>query len=88
MILHNPENQESFVPDDSVLREMYVKHNMPCDRLVSDPEMLLAFTQAYTDRTGQEIEPADLAHRLLTLRKLGEAKGGLPRLRRGYRGRD
>lgn len=82
MIQHNPENPESPVPDDSVLRKMYVQHNVPCDRLVSDPERLFAFTQAYTDRMGQEIAPADLAHRLLTLRKLGEAKGGLPRLRR------
>jgi hypothetical protein len=88
MIRHDPENPESPVPDDSVLREMYVKDNVPCDRLVSDPERLFAFTQAYTDRTGQEIEPAHLAHRLLTLRKLGEAKGGLPRLRRTYHGRN
>jgi len=87
MIHHDPETQESPLPDDSVLTEMYIKNNLPCDRLVSDPERLLAFTQAYTDQTGQEIEPADLAHRLLTLRKLGEAKGGLPRLMRVYRGR-
>ena len=84
MIRHDAERQESPAPDDSVLREMYIKNNMPCDRLVSDPERLFAFTQACTDRTGQEIEPADLAHRLLTLRKLGEAKGGLPRLRRRH----
>ena len=88
MIRHYTENGESPVPDDSVLREMYIKNNMPCDRLVSDPERLFAFTQAYADRTGQTIEPADLAHRLLTLRKLGEAKGGLPRLRRTYSGRN
>jgi hypothetical protein len=88
MIRHDPENQELPVPDDSVLREMYVKDNVPCDRLVSDPERLFAFTQAYTDRTGEEIDAADLAHRLLTLRKLGEAKGGLPRLRRDYNGRN
>jgi hypothetical protein len=88
MIRHDPENQELPVPDGSVLREMYVKHNMLCDRLVSDPKRLLAFTQAYADQTGQEIEPAALAHRLLTLRKFGEAKGGLPRLRRMYHGRN
>jgi hypothetical protein len=88
MIRHDPGNQESPVPDDGVLREMYAAHNMPCDRLVSDPERLLAFTQAYTERTGQEIEPAQVSHRLLTLRKIGEAKGGLPRLRRKYNGRN
>ncbi len=88
MIRHDPENRESPVPDDTILREMYVRNNMPCDGLVSDPEKLLAFTEAYIDRTGQEVAPADLAHRLLTLRKLGEAKGGLPRLRWGYSGRN
>jgi hypothetical protein len=88
MIRYDHENQESPVPDDDVLREMYVKNNLPCDRLVSDPERLLAFTKSYADRTGQEIDPADLAHRLLTLRKLGEAKGGLPRLRRTFSGRN
>jgi hypothetical protein len=35
MIRHDPENPELPVPDDSILREMYVKHNMPCDRLVN-----------------------------------------------------
>jgi len=88
MIHHGYANQESAVPDDSILKEMYIKNNTPCDRIVSNPERLLAFTQAYMDLTGQEIEPADLAHRLLTLRKLGEAKGGLPRLRRAYLGRN
>jgi hypothetical protein len=88
MIRHDTGKQESPVPDDDVLREMYVTHNLPCDRLVSDPETLLAFTQAYTDRTGQEIEPAQVSHRLLTLRKIGEAKGGLPKLRRKYNGRN
>lgn len=88
MIRRDPQTQESPLPDDGVLREMYIKNNMPCDCLVSDPERLLAFTQAYTDRTGQEIEPSQLGQRLLNLRKLGEAKGGLPRLRRAYHERN
>ena len=74
--------------NDEVLREMYVEYNAPCDCLVSDPERLSAFAEDYTQRTGQQIEPARVSHRLLTLRKLGEAKGGLPRLRRNYNGRN
>lgn len=74
--------------NDTVLREMYVERNTPCDRLVSDPARLLSFVEDYAERTGQEVEPAELAHRLLALRKLGEAKGGLPRLRRKYNGRN
>lgn len=73
---------------DDVLREMYVEYNAPCDGLVSDPERLSAFAEDYTQRTGQQIEPARVSHRLLALRKLGEAKGGLPRLRRKYGGRN
>lgn len=75
-----------LVFDDAILKNMYVDYDTPCDRLVSDPSRLSAFAQAYADRTGENVEPAELAHRLLTLRKLGEAKGGLPRLRRACDG--
>jgi hypothetical protein len=74
--------------DDIVLREMYREYDTPCDTLISDQAQLLPFVDDYEDRTGQSVEPSELAHRLLTLRKLGEAKGGLPRLRRRYNGRN
>lgn len=74
--------------DDNVLKEMYVEYDTACDRLVSDPARLLSFVKDYVERTGQQVEPARVSHRLLTLRKLGEAKGGLPRLRRAYHGRN
>jgi hypothetical protein len=74
--------------DDNVLREMYVEYDTACDRLVSDPARLLSFAKDYVERTGQQVQPAQLAHRLLTLRKHGEAKGGLPRLGRAYHGRN
>lgn len=82
MIHHVLENGKTPVFDDNALREMYMEYDIPCDRLVSDPAELFYFKQAYTQRTDQEITCKDLAHRLLTLRKLGQAKGGLPRLRR------
>ena len=74
--------------DDDILREMYIEYNVACDRLVSDPSKLLSFSKDYIQRTGQQIEPSQLAHRLLTLRKLGQDKGGLPRIRRAYHGRN
>ena len=74
--------------DDIVLREMYREYSTPCDTLVSDQTQLLPFAADYAGRTGQPVEPSELAHRLLALRKLGEAKGGLPRLRRKYNGRN
>jgi hypothetical protein len=88
MVRQSSEVPESPIFDDNVLREMYAEYDTACDRLVSDGAKLLPFAEDYTERTGQQVEPARLAHRLLTLRKLGEAKGGLPRLRRTYHGRN
>ena len=88
MVRRNAESNDSAQLDDKVLREMYVEYNAPCDRLVSDPVSLQAFAEDYAQRTGQQVEAVQVSHRLLTLRKLGEAKGGLPRLRRNYNGRN
>jgi hypothetical protein len=88
MVRQNPESPESPPFNDSVLKQMYIEYNTPCDPLVSDPARLLSFAEDYEERTGQQVEPAQLSHRLLTLRKLGEAKGGLPKLRRKYNGRN
>jgi len=74
--------------DDVVLRKMYREYDVPCDALVSDQTQLSAFATDYTARTGQATQASELAHRLLALRKRGEAKGGLPRLRRRYNGRN
>ena len=72
---------------NEVLVEMYVSHGITCDCLVSNPDTLTHFAKEYTARTGQKVEPAKLSHHMLNLRKLGQNKGGLPRLRRSYNGR-
>ena len=82
MIDHNPHNPESSLFDDDVLKEMYVEYDTPRDPLVSNREKLLFFAEDYTKRTGQKVDPEQLARRLFALGKRGEAKGGLPRLRR------
>ncbi len=74
--------------NDAVLRDMYREYNTPCDRLVSNPSSIAHFTRDYAGRTGHDVEPASLAHHLLNLRRLGEARGGLRRLRRSYNGRN
>ena len=74
--------------DDVILRQMYLEYAIPCDRLVSNPALIQNFTQDYIKRTGQLVEPAILAHHMLNLRRLGQAKGGLSRLRRAYNGRN
>jgi hypothetical protein len=88
MIRRSRENSESPVFDDDVLKQLYAETNVPCDSLVSNPATLSAFARTYAERTTQEVEPAVLARRLLSLRKLGQAKGGLPKLRRMYHGRN
>ena len=73
--------------DDSVLVDMYVDRDTPCDRLVSNPQLLEDFAHEYRRRTGADVTASDVGHRMLNLRRLGQDKGGLPRLRRRYRGR-
>jgi len=73
--------------NDAVLKSMYVEYHIPCDRLVSDPDLLRDFSDDYSRRSGYRVEPAKLSHRLLNLRRRGEANGGLCRLQRGYYGR-
>jgi hypothetical protein len=77
-----------FMFDDAVLRQMYVEYAIPCDRLVSNPASLISFQSDYTRRTGHDVEPAKLAHHMLNLRRIGQEKGGLPRLQRVYSGRN
>lgn len=88
MVRQDSQVSESPTLDDNILRQMYVEYDTPCDALVSDPAKLLVFAEDYAERAGQRAEPAQVSHRLLTLRKLGEAKGGLPKLRRKYSGRN
>ena len=88
MVRQDIQEIDALQLDDDLLREMYIEYNTPCDRLVSDPVSLQAFAEDYVQRTGQQVEAAQVSHRLLTLRKLGAAKGGLPRLRRNYHGRN
>lgn len=88
MVRQDSQVSESPTFDDDILKQMYIEGNVPCDTLVSDPARLLSFVENYAERTGQQVEPAQVSHRLLTLRKLGEVKGGLPKLRRKYNGRN
>lgn len=74
--------------NDVILRQMYLEYDIPCDRLVSNPEKLTSFAQDYTNRSGQNVELAKLAHHMLNLRRRGQARGGLLRLRRVYNGRN
>jgi hypothetical protein len=74
--------------DDGILKAMYVEYGIPCDRLVSDPDKLKEFGSDYAMRSGDNVQLGKLGHHMLNLRRRGEDKGGLPRLRRRYNGRN
>jgi len=88
MARHDAETIDAPQFDDDILREKYVEYDTPCDQLVSDPVSLQSFAEDYAQRPGQELEATHVSLRLLTLRKLGQPKGGLPKLRRAYNGRN
>jgi len=74
--------------NDTILTQMYIQYAIPCDRLVSNPNVLANFASDYTKRTGHRVELGSLGHHMLNLRRKGQAKGGLPRLKRRYNGRN
>jgi hypothetical protein len=74
---------------DSAIVAEYRRFDTPADQLVSDPNLAGAFRTAVNSRLpeGDQVDQATLGKRLLNLRRRGEEKGGLPRIRRGYHGR-
>jgi hypothetical protein len=88
--LQNDHQKTTYMTfDDELLKKMYMEYDTPCDSLVSDPTFLSSFTEDYCERAQQKnIDPAEMGQRLLHLRKKGEDKDGLPRLRRKYCGRN
>ena len=73
--------------DDDLLVKMYVKNDVPCDQLVSDPDAMVEFTNEYERQSGNTATAKEIGKRLLNLRRRGQNKGGLPRIRRRYNGR-
>ena len=74
---------------DSVIRAEYRRFGTPVDRLVSDPHLAAGFATRVNAkmRADGETDVASINWRLMSLRKRGEDKGGLPRLERAYHGR-
>jgi len=74
---------------DSVIIEQYLRFDTPADAIVADPALASAFAKEVNAASGAEPPSsiASVSKRLLNLRRKGEEKGGLPRLRRRYCGR-
>jgi len=74
---------------DEAIRDEYRQFNVPVDQVVSNPAISEKFAtrvRARLDRR-DSLDVAAVNWRLMTLRKRGEANGGLPRLQRAFNGR-
>jgi|GEM_PF-545489 len=80
---------ESIVVD-TVIRQKYEFFDTPVDQIVSDESLAKKFAKLVNAELpdSDKVELTWLKQRLLSLRKRGEDKGGLPRIRRSYFGRD
>jgi hypothetical protein len=74
---------------DQAILQTYVRFDTPADQIVADPDLATSFGQEVNAQLSraQQVDQATLNKRLLNLRRRGEEKGGLPRLRRDYHGR-
>ncbi len=74
---------------DQAIIETYVRFDTPADQVVADPQLATRFGQDVNSQLPktQQVDQATLNKRLLNLRRRGEEKGGLPRLRRDFNGR-
>ena len=68
------------------VQETYREYDTPADQLVADHELATRFTEAVNSRLPQNLRMTVTRCNSLTLslRKKGEDKGGLPKLRGGH----
>ena len=74
--------------NETLIRSMYKTTDIPVDTLVRTPAVLSEFTSEYNKTTGECVTDAEMGRHLKNMGRKGEAKGGLPRLRRPYYGRN
>ena len=75
---------------DDTIRDCYMAFGVAADQIVTDPdvaEQFAGFVNSNLTEGRTAFGVATINRRLLTLRKRGEEKGGLPRLERAYFGR-
>jgi hypothetical protein len=70
-----------------IIVNLYREYGIPADSLVIDPERMRDFHLDYVHQSNHGVTMKELCGYLLNQRKLGEEKGGLPKLCRQYNGR-
>ena len=74
---------------DEIIRAKYQEFATPVDPILADANLAEEFAGMVNAElpADEQVEVKWLNWRLMTLRKRGEAKGGLPRLQYAYHGR-
>ncbi len=79
---------------DEVIRDAYVKFHeqfgAAADKIVASPDLSTRFADQVNARLSadEQMDVETVNRRIINLRRLGQAKGGLPRLERNYSGRE
>lgn len=75
---------------DQTIVEVYSSFPLPPDQIVCQPDVAEQFASLVNSRLPKDkrVDVGTISKRLLSLRKRGQDKGGLPRRWRGYYGRD
>ena len=77
-------------PQRVAIIKVYMRYPQSADPIIQDPEL----SEKFCDEVNSELDSTErfavpqLNRVLHNLRKLGEARGGLPRKQRQYRGRN
>lgn len=71
-------------PLDRIIIIVFVRWNMPVDQILRNPIRAQQFCEEVRreDKELNNLDDETILSRVLNLRKIGEDKGGLPRLRR------
>lgn len=74
----------------AALKTAYIDFDVPADQIVADPALSQEFcrrTNLLLPEQSHIASGPDFNRKLLNLRRRGEAKGGLPRIRSQFHGR-
>ena len=68
----------------SLLKDLYIQHDVPMDSFVSRRDVLLELVAEFNQLVNGTFDAAEIHHFMVNQRK----RGLWPRIRRGYYGRD
>ncbi len=64
-------NRRLSIDDEQILRDLYVRQNIPTDQYKRRPDALRVLAETFNDLTDRSDDPDDLLHLMITRRKQG-----------------